>query len=154
MKTNRLVILFSIVLLLAVGGISLGQRWYRGRLPDPTNVEDRGGVPLWDVGKEFKHDTFTFVRIKYTSFSDHGEYGKWSTDYLDADVNFSFRLQELTSLEVDPTVSATDSSTGKPFRKRTSEEDVILTVRIHRRNPGPFVQYQGIEGVNGRFLGT
>ena len=51
-------------------------------------------------------------------------------------------------------MSATDSSTGKPFRRRPSEEEVILTVQIHRRNPGPFVQYQGIEGVKGRFLGT
>ena len=103
MKTNRFVLLFSVMLLLTVGGISLGQRWYRGRLPDPSRVEDRGGVPLWDVDKEFKHDTFMFVRIKYTSYGEGGGYGKWSTDYLDADVNFSYRLQELTSLEVDPT---------------------------------------------------
>jgi hypothetical protein len=99
MKTNRLVVLFSVALLVAVCGISLGQRWYRGRLPDPTNLADRGGVPLWDVDQEFKHDTFMFVRIKYTSY---GNRDKWQTDYLDADVNFSFRLQELTSLEVDP----------------------------------------------------
>lgn len=102
MKTNRLVMLFSVALMLTVGGISLGQRWYRGRMPDPSNLEDRSGVPLWDVDKEFKHDTFMFVRVKYTSYYDRGEYGKWRTDYLDADINLSFRLQELTSLEVDP----------------------------------------------------
>ena len=31
-----------------------------------------------------------------------GRGGKWATDYPDSDLNFSFRLQQLTSMEVDP----------------------------------------------------
>ena len=49
-------------------------------------------------------DVFTFVRIKYES--EGGGWGrrggKWRTDYPDSDLNFSYRLQELTSMEVDP----------------------------------------------------
>ena len=52
---------------------------------------------------EFKQDTFTFTRIQYTSYSDRGSNrDKWLTDFPDCDLNFSFRLQQLTSLEVDP----------------------------------------------------
>jgi len=50
-------------------------------------------------------DVFTFVRVIYESQSDRfgrGGWHKWRTDYPDSDLNFSYRLQELTSLEVDP----------------------------------------------------
>lgn len=66
---------------------------------------DRRGVPRWETSKGFKKDVFTFARIQYDSFG--GMYGysrrdKWRIDYPDADLNLSFRLKELTSLEVDP----------------------------------------------------
>jgi hypothetical protein len=105
MKRKHWVSVLSCVLLICIGGFTTAQRWGRGRMPDmpdPANVNDRNGIPTWELEKEFKHDVFTFVRVKYTSFTDRGEWGKWRTDYLDADVNFSYRLQELTSLEVDP----------------------------------------------------
>lgn len=60
---------------------------------------DRGGVPEWSVDPVFQHDVFTFVRVKYNSFR---RWGRWSTDYPDADLNFSYRLQQLTSMKVDP----------------------------------------------------
>ncbi|MEM7782228.1 MAG: DUF4159 domain-containing protein [Planctomycetota bacterium] len=67
---------------------------------------ERGGVPDWDKSVEFEHDVFTFVRIEYDSVWGRsrwgGRGGKWRTDYPDADLNLSFRLKELTSLEVDP----------------------------------------------------
>lgn len=51
-------------------------------------------------------DQFFFVRIRYDSMGGGGWRWrggeKWRTDYSDADLNFSFRLQELTSLRVDP----------------------------------------------------
>jgi hypothetical protein len=72
---------------------------------DPSQV-DRNGVPEWKVDERFKHDIFTFVRIRYTSYGGRygwgGWGGKWATDYPDSDLNFSFRLQQLTSLETDP----------------------------------------------------
>ena len=55
----------------------------------------------WTIDPEFEHDTFTFVRIRYTS-AWRGRRGyPWNTDYPDSDLNFSFRLQQLTSLKVD-----------------------------------------------------
>lgn len=60
---------------------------------------DRNGVPTWDVDPSFKNDVFTFVRVKYNSV---GRWGRWATDFPDSDLNFSYRLQQLTSLKVDP----------------------------------------------------
>jgi len=81
-------------------------------------------VPNWEPDKEFSDDVFTFVRIRYSSgygggFPQGGvprEYGGrygrgygrgissggWATDYPDSDLNFSYRLHQLTLMEVDP----------------------------------------------------
>jgi hypothetical protein len=71
----------------------------RGRYVDPRI--DRNGVPRWDDRGAFNKDVFTFVRIRYSSYYG-GFRQKWATDYPDSDLNFSFRLQQLTSMEVDP----------------------------------------------------
>jgi hypothetical protein len=107
MNRHRLVAVISLgALLLATVAVA---QYRRGRRDvDPGNV-DRGGVPEWKNDERFKHDVFTFVRIRYSSYGrggwgGYGGYGggKWATDYPDSDLNFSFRLQQLTSLEVDP----------------------------------------------------
>lgn len=93
---------------LLIGGFVFAQdyqRRYGGYLRRPT--DNRGGVPNWENDKDFKDDVFTFVRIQYDdgrrSRGGWGRRGgKWRTDYPDADLNLSFRLKELTSLEVDP----------------------------------------------------
>jgi len=66
---------------------------------------DRAGVPDWKVNERFKNDVFTFVRVQYTSdYSGYGGWGgDWTTDWPDSDLNFSYRLQQLTSLKVNPT---------------------------------------------------
>jgi Domain of unknown function (DUF4159) len=85
--------------------------------------EDRAGVPNWKVDETFKKDVFTFVRIEYDSYGRGGGRfgggrfgggggfggrrrggfgGGWLTDFPDSDLNFSFRLQQLTSLKVNP----------------------------------------------------
>lgn len=52
--------------------------------------------------REFRPDAFTFVRVEFDSFDDWGYFGeKWKIDHPDADWNFSYRLQEITSLQVD-----------------------------------------------------
>lgn len=61
---------------------------------------ERNGVPDWDVDPEFSKDVFTFVRVKYNSGG--GGWRRWATDYPDSDLNFSYRLQQLTSMKVDP----------------------------------------------------
>lgn len=63
-------------------------------------VMDRNGVPDWERDPAFPDDVFTFVRIMYNPRG--GSYGSWRTDYPDSDLNFSFRLQQLTSLKVNP----------------------------------------------------
>jgi hypothetical protein len=99
MKLRRLLL---VALMLSVTAVTFAQRgWRRQRFIDPTMV-DRGGVPEWENDKEFKDDVFTFVRIKYTSTRDGYGWGKWAIDWPDSDLNFPFRLHELTSLEVDP----------------------------------------------------
>ncbi|MBM3881300.1 MAG: DUF4159 domain-containing protein [Verrucomicrobia bacterium] len=83
--------------------LALAQR--RGRFRER---EYRAGVPEWVVEPAFRKDVFTFVRVRYSSF-DSGRYGgwgggweRWRIDAPDADLNFSFRLQQLTSLTVEP----------------------------------------------------
>lgn len=83
---------------------------YGGDLPMPELPEDRHGVPKWPVDPQFKSDAFTFVRLHYTSvprgarFPD-GEVksgGDWLTDFPDSDLNLPFRLQQMTSMKVNP----------------------------------------------------
>lgn len=45
----------------------------------------------------FPNDTFTFCRIRYTSWNRQP---KWAVDYPDSDLNFSQRLEELTTINV------------------------------------------------------
>ena len=61
------------------------------------------GTPNWTVEPESKKDVFTFVRVRYASHY-HGSRraGNWHTDAPDSDLNFSWRLQQMTSLKVDP----------------------------------------------------
>jgi hypothetical protein len=63
---------------------------------------ERQGVPAWSVDSGFKRDVFTFVRIQYYSVARWYGLDKWRIDYPDADLNLSYRLQQLTSLKVDP----------------------------------------------------
>lgn len=86
---------------------AVGQMWWR-RTPPGVIPEDRNGIPNWKVDPKFKHDVFTFIRLEYDSVGGRG-YGRrrgwgggWATDFPDSDLNFSFRLQQLTSLKVAP----------------------------------------------------
>lgn len=66
----------------------------------------RAGVDAWSIDPAFREDVFTFVRLRYGV--DPGlrrgwrGYRSWEVDYPDSDLNFSFRLQQLTSMKVDP----------------------------------------------------
>jgi len=107
---------FLIVLAVTAVGTTLllAQRGYRR---GPDNPYDRGGVPTWEIDKEFSEDVFTFVRIQYASAYGGREFGggrsgrgygrgfsggSWATDYPDSDLNLSFRLHQLTAMEVNP----------------------------------------------------
>jgi hypothetical protein len=109
MKSTRALKFLTVLLLLALTGVSLAQ-WgdRRGRRGRGWDRDDRAGVPLWENDKGFEDDVFTFVRIRYDSWRGGGRgWGRrggdgWRTDHPDSDYNFSFRLQQLTSLKVNP----------------------------------------------------
>jgi hypothetical protein len=104
MARRRLTLFMLPFALAIISGVCLGQRYRRmapGAIP-----EDRRGVPDWKVDERFKKDVFTFVRVEYDSGwgggGRRGWGGGWATDWPDSDLNFSFRLQQLTSLKVNP----------------------------------------------------
>jgi hypothetical protein len=105
----RIFIATVVVLLVAAAAAAQYRRGY-SRRSTGDGVVDRGGVPEWKNDERFKNDVFTFVRIRYSSYGrggyggygGYGGGGRWATDYPDSDLNFSFRLQQLTALEVDP----------------------------------------------------
>jgi len=97
-KLPVLAVVFTLMLL-GAAGMTVGQRggWNRGL------DTGRNGVPDWEIDPQFQDDVFTFVRIRYDSYGGYGRRGGgWATDYRDSDLNFSLRLQELTSLKVNP----------------------------------------------------
>jgi hypothetical protein len=65
-------------------------------------------TPEWTNPRGFEKDVFTFTRAIFKSEVNTGfAYGRgqrfgWWVDYPDADLNFSYRLQQLTSIKVDP----------------------------------------------------
>ncbi len=106
----------AIAVLLAIGGWALAQRGPRFNFgPQPgtggvITARDAGQhtgeeTPKWQNAPGFEKDVFTFVRIMYRSgrrtFHPYGG-RRWMTDYPDADLNISYRLQQMTSMKVDP----------------------------------------------------
>lgn len=97
-----------------------GQRfwggWGEGRMRPSEDVRTAReleshstGTPMWENPRRFRHDVFTFTRVRYDQApSGYGDgYRRrrgpgWSTDLPDSDLNLSFRLQQMTSMKVDP----------------------------------------------------
>jgi hypothetical protein len=97
-KRSKLVLTASIVAL--ISGVGLAQ------FPTAREAESNSvGTPNWTNDVHFQKDVFTFVRIKY---SVNGKYGyghtrqRYLIDFPDSDLNFSYRLQQITSLKVNP----------------------------------------------------
>ena len=149
----------AVALLLAAGsGLVLAQ-YIRGggyRLPEgvrtareiPTRSVD---TPMWENPPAFRHDVFTFARLRYGT--DHGRGGagggSWSTDLPDADLNLSYRLQQMTSVKVDPfarIIRANDPELAHyPFLMTAAggamvlEEDEVEGLRHYLLNGGFFI---------------
>jgi hypothetical protein len=83
-----------------------------GAQPD-WQIVDRNGVPQWDLDPENPEDVFTFVRLRFSSWSRRGR--AWATDWPDADLNFSYRLQQLTSMKVAPDPKVLDITDSALF---------------------------------------
>ena len=61
------------------------------------------GTPEWKNPPGFEQDVFTFVRIIRDRASDGSPTaGTWITDFPDSDLNLSYRVQQMTSIKVDP----------------------------------------------------
>lgn len=103
MKPNRIWFL-TLLLIVITATVVLAQRRGGGRFRMPR--EGDSSLPVWNNDPEFEQDVFTFARIKYTSSGRGWGWGRggdrWYTDAPDADLNFGFRLQQLTSLKVFP----------------------------------------------------
>ena len=68
----------------------------------PTHSVD---FPTWTNAPRFSKDVFTFVRVRYHRRYDRNgprRAGYCFTDFPDSDLDLSYRLQQLTSLKVDP----------------------------------------------------
>lgn len=106
------------------------------------------GTPEWVNPRGFETDVFTFARLKYDTYTNVAYRGRggWTTDLPDADLNLSFRLQQMTALKVDPNarlVSVTDPDLSSyPFLFAVSpgsiglSEREMVALRNYLRNGG------------------
>jgi len=81
--------------------------WRRGGEAGVPYKLDRKEIPLWSPDAEVPRDLFMWARLKYTSWSGHRSF-VWYTDYPDSDYNLTYRLHQLTSMQVDPEGVAID----------------------------------------------
>lgn len=105
---RRLLISMALILLVSIG---LGQRrrgggwgWGGGEFETASNPREIGQhgnqTPNWTNTSGFENDVYTFVRIRREHSGRSG--GPWWTDAPDADLNLAYRLQQMTSLKVNP----------------------------------------------------
>ena len=92
------VLAMGVLLIASCAMVLFAQQRGRRSRGGSFQTTERMGVPTWDVDKKFSKDLFTFVRIKYDSWGRGG----WFVDYRDSELNFSLRLQQLTTLKVNP----------------------------------------------------
>jgi hypothetical protein len=147
----NLLLLFTAIGMLAAAGMA---QWTR----DPGNgrrgsafggggPRDRAGVPDWDRDAELPNDTFTFARVQYGGFGRG--YGGWRVDYPDADLNFSYRLEQLTAIKTDPDGAVVDFTEDllkqMPFvyitdpRSMSLADDEVKGFRQYLENGGFFM---------------
>jgi hypothetical protein len=161
MTRRRLSLAAVPLVLLLIAGFALAQqRGRRGGGGFPQSSEDaRKGVPNWKLDERFKDDVFTFVRVEYTDGAGRGGRrggfggfgggyggGRWRIDYPDSDLNFPYRLQQLTSLKVNPehlSMRLTDERLfDYPFLYMIEpgllefSEDEVVALRLYLRNGG------------------
>jgi hypothetical protein len=107
-----------LLVLVATAGVTMAQRWGgrrgwgggEGWRPEYETCKTAReipshstGTPTWTNEPGFEQDVFSFARIRRDR-TRRGSYsaGEWWTDFPDSDLNLSFRLQQVTSMRVDP----------------------------------------------------
>ena len=106
-----------VVVLLLIAGLTFAQRRFRGRPDDfsnPRGNQHSSETPLWTNPPGFEKDVFTFVRVMY--HSNGFRHAGWTTDWPDADLNFAYRLQQMTSMKVDPNGKCIEITDPELFR--------------------------------------
>lgn len=93
-------LLFLVLVCLQSSAQQLGAYRERGPETHPRSI-GHGDVPLWDMDADLPLDCFTFARLEFRSWINRRSW-TWWTDFRDADLNMSFRLQSLTALKVHP----------------------------------------------------
>ncbi len=101
MRPNLIFIPRAWLIALSLVAIAIISATYAQWPGSERRLPDRSEFPQWEIESPFKSDVFSFARIKYTSFAG-GRGNRWQNDFPDSDWNFSYRLQEMTSLKVDP----------------------------------------------------
>jgi hypothetical protein len=88
------------------GGWGGGEHWYpefdtcRTAREAPSHST---GTPNWTNTAGFEKDTFSFARIRRDRGGPRWSgAGSWWTDFPDSDLNLSYRLQQVTSMKVNP----------------------------------------------------
>src|SRR5262245_1958972 len=146
MRASRIswLIRLMILLLTGVAGVRLllaqGRFFGGGQIyvpPGTRTARELGtrsvGTPDWENPFGFETDVFTFARLRYDAAPRPvtARRGGWTTDLPDADLNLSYRLQQLTSLRVDPNarlVRATDPDLAQyPFLFASAPGSMGLT---------------------------
>jgi hypothetical protein len=106
------------------------------------------GTPVWENPLGFETDVFTFARLRYDAAPrpPGSRRGGWTTDLPDADLNLSYRLQQLTSLKADPNarlIRATDPDLAQyPFLFASAPgamgltADEVVALRKYLQNGG------------------
>jgi len=143
---------FPILLLLLAGGV-MGQYRRGSDVRTPREIRSDSGEepPTWAVDPTFNRDLFTFARVRYGTGSIPRNWrrmggGDWTTDAPDSDLNFSFRLQQMTSIRCDPdgrVVDLTDPQLAnfpwiymvEPGQLMFSDEEVVA-LRNYLENGG------------------
>lgn len=100
----------TLVLVFTAAAVFAQRRW-RGGWGESTvhegartarEIESHStGTPTWTNLAGFERDVFTFTRVRYEHNRRYGR-GGWTTDVPDSDLNLSYRLQQMTSIRVDP----------------------------------------------------
>ena len=122
MSRSRVVLAVSLAVLF-VAGFAVAQRRGGGEgIQTAREVPgDTEPPPMWTNNPSFTKDTFTFVRIRYHThrganyWRRFGGAGVWDIDFPDADLNLSWRLSQMTSLNVDPNGRVLDITDPKLF---------------------------------------
>ena len=86
------------LLMICVGLAAMAQ-WGGNRSGGRGRGYSRGNIPTWEFDRQFEHDQFRFTRTEF--YGGRGGRG-WRTDFPNAELNFSWRLTQITSLKVHP----------------------------------------------------